>query len=218
MADGGRAGSDGWAQDDRPNLSAARLVLISAYWLGIASIFAGLLALLGGRLEFQHLVRPGTEGSALLQMTVLGSLLALFVQPTIGTISDYTTTRWGRRRPYLVIGALLDVVFLIGIAAANSVVAIAAFFLALQLSSNLAQGPFQGFGPRPRPEPAGRPCVGTRRTDAGRGDGRRRTRSSARGELRPGATRLRRRRWRSSNSPRCWSPSPASPRSRPVVT
>ena len=147
MADGGRAGSDGWAQDDRPNLSAARLVLISAYWLGIASIFAGLLALLGGRLEFQHLVRPGTEGSALLQMTVLGSLLALFVQPTIGTISDYTTTRWGRRRPYLVIGALLDVVFLIGIAAANSVVAIAAFFLALQLSSNLAQGPFQGFVP-----------------------------------------------------------------------
>ncbi len=128
-------------------LPAPRLLMLSAYWLGISSIFAGLLALLGGRLEYEHLVPSGTEGSALLQMTALGSLLALVVQPTVGTISDYTTSRWGRRRPYIVVGALLDVAFLAGIAASSTVVAIAAFFLLLQLSSNVAQGPFQGFVP-----------------------------------------------------------------------
>jgi len=39
------------------------------------------------------------------------------------------------------------VAFLAGIALSNTVLAIAAFFLLLQFSSNLAQGPFQGFVP-----------------------------------------------------------------------
>ena len=128
-------------------LPTSRLLALAAYWLGISTIFAGLLALLGGRLEYEQLVPPGTEGSALLQMTAFGSVLALIVQPTVGTISDYTSSRWGRRRPYIVVGALLDVAFLAGIALSNTVVAIAAFFLLLQFSSNLAQGPFQGFVP-----------------------------------------------------------------------
>jgi|BarGraNGADG00212_2_1021979.scaffolds.fasta_scaffold26531_1 MFS family permease len=128
-------------------LPTALLLALAGYWLGISTIFAGLLALLGGRLEYEHLVPSGTEGSALLQMTAFGSLLALIVQPTVGTISDYTTSRWGRRRPYIVIGALFDVAFLAGIALSNTVLAIAAFFLLLQFSSNLAQGPFQGFVP-----------------------------------------------------------------------
>ena len=38
------------------------------------------------------------------------------VQPTVGSISDYTITRWGRRKPYIFIGSILDVVFLVGIA------------------------------------------------------------------------------------------------------
>ncbi len=145
MADGGRAGSDGWAQGDRPSLSPARLVLISAYWLGIASIFAGLLALLGGRLEYQHLVPPGTEGRALLQMTALGSLLALFVQPTIGTISDYTTSRWAAAALPRDRGAPRCRVPTWNRRLEHGPRDSAAFFLALQLSSNSAQGPFQGF-------------------------------------------------------------------------
>ena len=71
----------------------------------------------------------------------------MIVQPTVGSISDYTVTRWGRRKPYIFIGSLLDVVFLIGIATSNTLVAIAAFIVLLQFSSNFAQGPFQGYVP-----------------------------------------------------------------------
>ena len=50
-----------------------------------------------------------------------GSIVGIIVQPTVGYISDFTVSRWGRRKPYIVFGSLLDVVFLLGIATANTV-------------------------------------------------------------------------------------------------
>lgn len=128
-------------------LRAAQLLLVSAYWLGLATIFAGLSSILAGRLQYEDLVPPGTEGSALFRMTALGIVVAILVQPTVGTISDHTSSRLGSRKPYILVGGLLDVVFLIGIATSDTVVAIAAFFLLLQVSSNAAQGAFQAYVP-----------------------------------------------------------------------
>ena len=141
--------------DARPTaiLPLRQLIDISVYWLGLSCIFAGLVAILTGRLEFEQLVPAGTEGTALVRMTIVGSLIAAVLQPTVGAISDYTTSRWGRRKPYIFIGSILDVVFLAGIAMSNTVIAIAALFLLLQASSNFAQGPFQGYVPDLVPEP-----------------------------------------------------------------
>jgi len=120
---------------------------MSAYWLGLSSIFAGLTAILSGRLEFTGLVAKGEAGRALFGTTIGGSLIAIVVQPTIGSISDYTTSRWGSRKPYIVIGSVLDLLFLIGIALSNDLLSIAVFITLLQVSSNFAQGPFQGYVP-----------------------------------------------------------------------
>jgi MFS-type transporter involved in bile tolerance (Atg22 family) len=141
--------------DVRPtvHLPLRQLFDISIYWLGLSCIFGGLVAILTGRLEFEKMVPAGTEGTALVQMTIVGSLIAAVVQPTVGATSDYTTSRWGRRKPYIFIGSILDVVFLAGIAMSNTVIAIAALFLLLQASSNFAQGPFQGYVPDLVPEP-----------------------------------------------------------------
>jgi MFS family permease len=135
--------------DERPtaSLPLAQLVRLSLYWLGLSSIFSGITAILGGRLEFEGLVQPGSEGSALLQMTAFGAVIAAVLQPTVGSLSDYTTSRWGRRKPYIVIGSVLDVVFLVGIASSSTVLMIAAFVTLLQVSANVAQGPFQGYVP-----------------------------------------------------------------------
>jgi MFS family permease len=129
------------------HLPAGQLLRLSLYWLGLTSIFAGVSQVLQGRLQFTGLVEPGTEGSALFAVNVAGALVAIAVQPTVGAISDFTISRWGRRKPYILIGTLLDLVFLIGLAQANSLVAIAAFLILLQFSSNFAQGPFQGYVP-----------------------------------------------------------------------
>ncbi len=142
--------ADGRPTTPLPNL---QLVRLSLYWLGLTAVMAGVSQILAGRLQYEGLVPAGTEGDALFRMTALGAAIAMLVQPTAGTISDYTISRWGRRKPYIVIGTLLDLVFLAGIASSNTVLAIAAFVVLLQISSNFAQGPFQGYVPDLVPAP-----------------------------------------------------------------
>lgn len=123
------------------------LVRISLFWLGLTSIDAVVNAAVSSRLKFDHLVEAGTEGSSLAVVAVLTFVFSVAVQPTVGSISDYASTRWGRRKPFIVGGALFDALFLIGIASANSLLAIAAFATLLALSTNVARGPFQGYVP-----------------------------------------------------------------------
>lgn len=144
------------SRDGRPTalLPRRELFRISFYWLGLSSIFAGLSFILGARLEFDALSPEASEaGRTLFLLTIAGALIAVVVQPTIGTISDYTISRWGRRKPYIFIGSVLDVVFLAGIALSQDLLAIAAFVALLQFSSNFAQGPFQGYVPDLVPGP-----------------------------------------------------------------
>ena len=135
--------------DGRPTrlLSGSQLIRISLYWLGISTVWSGILDIVNGRIQFAGLAAKGSEGLGALQIALVGTVIAIAVQPTVGSISDYTMTRWGRRKPYIFIGATLDVVFLYGIATANGLFAIGAFVTLLQFSSNFAQGPFQGYVP-----------------------------------------------------------------------
>ena len=129
----------------RDRLPLSQLVTLSIYWLGIQTIWGGLnITIIPGRLD--DLSRD-TQGTLLAVIMIAGAVAPIIIQPTVGLISDYTVTRWGRRKPYIVIGALLDVVFLAGIAFNNDFVAMVAFYFLLQVSSNLAQGPFQGYVP-----------------------------------------------------------------------
>jgi MFS family permease len=141
--------------DGRPTaiLPIPQLVRLSLYWLGLSSIFAGLHQLINGRILFQGLGPRGSEGTTLFLLTAGGSIVAMLVQPTIGSLSDYTISRWGRRKPYIFIGSCLDLLFLYAIATSNALVAIAAFYVLLQVSSNFAQGPFQGYVPDLVPAP-----------------------------------------------------------------
>ncbi len=134
-------------------LATRHLLRLSLYWLGLSSIFAGFTLILTDRLEGDLGVAEASVGATLFQLTAFGALIAIVVQPTVGTISDYTASRWGRRKPYIFIGTILDVVFLVGIAMSNELIAVAAFIALLQFSSNLAQGPFQGYVPDLVPEP-----------------------------------------------------------------
>jgi MFS family permease len=143
------------AEDDaRPTriLRPLELLRLSAYWLGLVAVFSGIGLILQERIKT---VVPdvGVQYTTLGIIQGLGVLIAVVVQPTIGTISDYTISRFGRRKPYILIGTLLDMVFLVGLATSNTVLALAAFMILLQFSSNFAQGPFQGYVPDLVPEP-----------------------------------------------------------------
>jgi len=84
-------------------------------------------------------------------------VIAMVVQPVSGAISDRWASRWGRRRPLIVIGLLFDFVFLGILAFAGGIPALAIGYLGLQISSNLAHGPMQGLLPdRVPPDELGR--------------------------------------------------------------
>jgi MFS family permease len=129
----------------RRELPLSQLLTLSIYWFGIQTIWGGLnVIIIPGRLDTEFRAAQGT----LLAITMIaGAIAPILIQPTVGVISDYTVTRWGRRKPYIVIGALLDVAFLAGLAWSNTFLAMVAFYFLLQVSSNFAQGPFQGYVP-----------------------------------------------------------------------
>lgn len=134
--------------DQRPtaSLSMGSLLRLSVYWLGLVAVFGGIGIILQERARVL-VDDPGARFTTVGLVQLLGVLVAIAIQPTIGSLSDYTVSRFGRRKPYIVVGTVLDVVFLIGIALSNELIMVAAFVLLLQFSSNLAQGPFQGYIP-----------------------------------------------------------------------
>ncbi len=129
------------------SLPITSLLRLSLFWLGLTAIDSVVASVTQSRLKFDELVAPESIGSSLAIMSVLTFGFSFFIQPTVGSISDYTTSRWGRRKPYIVAGAIGDAVFLIGIATASTFVALAAFVTLLAVSTNVARGPFQGYVP-----------------------------------------------------------------------
>ena len=135
-------------------LSWGRLLAVTAYWLAITVLW--------GAFTFSVIPvlvqSPGVLGDPAHPLTGLyvgiittaGVLIAIVVQPTMGAISDHTRSRLGRRKPYIIVGTALDVIFLAFAAWAFSNENYWAFVAAvvlLQFSSNFAQGPYQGYVP-----------------------------------------------------------------------
>lgn len=131
-------------------LPLRQLLAISVYWFGINAIWGGYEIF--GQHRVEALVGTGARGTVSGNIELLAAFVAILVQPTIGTISDYTVSRWGRRKPYIFVGAVLDLVFIVAIATSQSILALTAFLLLLQFSSNFAQGPLQGYIPDLVPE------------------------------------------------------------------
>ena len=139
----------------RPTLTLplGHLIRISLYWLGLTAIDGAVGLFIQNRVNFgPFAVDPLEVGRVLFLLSIPVALISILVQPTVGSISDYTVSRWGRRKPYIVIGSVLDVVFLVGIATSNTILMLGAFAALLSVSTNIARGPFQGYVPDLVPE------------------------------------------------------------------
>jgi MFS family permease len=133
-------------------LPISHLLRLSVYWLGLVAVFNGITVILQERIKVL-VPDPAVQYTTLGVVQAAGVIIAVLVQPTVGTISDYTISRFGRRKPYILVGTILDFVFLIGLATSNTLLAVTAFIILLQFSSNMAQGPFQGYVPDLVPAP-----------------------------------------------------------------
>jgi MFS family permease len=92
------------------------------------------------------------KNTALSLMRTAGLIIAMLIQPAAGLISDHSTSRFGRRRPFILIGALLDLVFLAAIGLSWNYWSLLVAVLLIQFSSNISHGPLQGLIPDVVPE------------------------------------------------------------------
>jgi MFS family permease len=127
-------------------LGHPHFALLSIYWVAVGYMWTSLGGLIIPDLVLQ-LVGKEHKGVALGVLEGIGSLMAIVWQPVIGAVSDRTNTRWGRRRPFIVVGTVGDVLFLIGLALSGSYWMVVIFYFLLQTASNTAQGPYQGLMP-----------------------------------------------------------------------
>lgn len=83
---------------------------------------------------------------------LVAPITGLLVQPIIGHLSDHTWGKWGRRKPYFLLGALLTAVGLVflpnsasvtTVMAANVLVLAVAFLALMDASINIAMEPFR---------------------------------------------------------------------------
>ncbi|MBE3038133.1 MAG: MFS transporter [Chloroflexi bacterium] len=124
---------------------------INLFWLGLNIRNTAL-----GSIFMPYLVGifapEAIKNSALGAMRSAGLVIAMLVQPAAGLLSDRSTSRFGRRRPYILIGALFDCLFLAAIAISWNYWALLIAVLLIQFSSNISHGPLQGLIPDLVPE------------------------------------------------------------------
>jgi len=126
-------------------------VTINLFWLGlnirntaVGNVFLPFLV--------DSFVRPEVKNSALGVMRTAGLIIAMLAQPAMGLLSDRSTSRFGRRRPFIVVGVLLDLVFLAAVGLSRSYTALLIAVLLQQFSANISHGAVQGLIPDLVPE------------------------------------------------------------------
>lgn len=98
----------------------------------------------------------GAPMDAVPGLWIAAPLTGLLVQPIIGYLSDRTWTRWGRRRPYFMIGAVFTTLALLVMPNSPTLWIAAGTLWVLDASINVSMEPFRAFvgdklAPRQRP-------------------------------------------------------------------
>jgi MFS family permease len=135
---------DGMASSNR--FQGIDYIKITVFGFAIAALWGSLHTIILP-LRLLDFVAESQKNTYLGLLTFSGLILAMLVQPIAGAISDRSRFGWGQRRPYILMGAVLALILLPGIGFFDSFLAILVVYCLLQISSNVAQGPFQAFIP-----------------------------------------------------------------------
>jgi MFS family permease len=131
-------------------------ITFNIYFLGLTTL-AQTMGLVTPLLV-QQFVGEAQQGTYFGTFRLYTLMVALLAQSLMGMFSDRTTSRWGRRRPYILAGSLITAVLTILIGFTTGMVGMAGFaaFMAIGLlqpiSANASQAAAQGIIPDLVPE------------------------------------------------------------------
>jgi MFS family permease len=115
-----------------PSMLVAGLTLFATY--------AGLIAILLPT-QVQVLFGEKHAEANLAVVTTTSFVFTLFAQPLAGAFSDRTRSRFGRRAPWMVIGALVGGILLLGMGSLKQLVWLTVFWVVIQVALNFLQAP-----------------------------------------------------------------------------
>src|SRR5215470_2853291 len=124
----------------KPRLSFAQIWNMSFGFLGIQFGWGLQLANMSPIYKYLH-----AEESTLPYLWLAGPITGLIIQPIIGSMSDRTWNRLGRRRPYFLTGAILASIALFFMPDSSAVWMAAGLLWILDASINITMEPFRAF-------------------------------------------------------------------------
>jgi len=124
----------------KPRLSFWQIWNMSFGFLGIQFGWGLQLANMSPIYKYLH-----AEESSLPYLWLAGPITGLIIQPIIGSMSDRTWNKLGRRRPYFLVGAILASVALFFMPNSSAVWMAAGLLWILDASINITMEPFRAF-------------------------------------------------------------------------
>lgn len=130
--------------ESAPTAQVPRPRLVVGMAAGQLGLFLALLTpiLVSLQLKVQSIVPEDDQVASLGIITTTGSVAAMLANPFFGRLSDRTAGRFGRRRPWLVLGMLGLLAGLMIIATASSVAVVTVGFVIASASANAALAAF----------------------------------------------------------------------------
>jgi MFS family permease len=129
-------------------VSVFEQININVFWIANNFHWQALLAIVIPSMVVKFLGNANKDIDLAI-VVVWGTLVAVAVNPLVGAISDYVTFRLGRRRPFLIVGTIFNVIVLVLFAfspnwftSTELLIAFAVIFLLLQFTNNIANSPW----------------------------------------------------------------------------
>ncbi len=126
--------------DAKPILSTRNILNMSAGFLGIQVGWGMQMGNMSAIYEYL-----GAEPDEIPLLWLAAPLTGFVVQPIIGYMSDRTWGKWGRRKPYFTIGAILATLALIAMPHSSALWMAAGLLWILDASINVSMEPFRAF-------------------------------------------------------------------------
>ena len=136
-------------REEQRKLTIRDQLAISCFWLAYNFQWGALMAIV---LPSQIALLVGDERKEFFNgiIPAIGAALSLLATPIAGALSDRSTNRWGRRRPFMVTGTAINILFILLLplfVAGSSLWLFVLCYLGVQFGNNWSGGPYAGLVP-----------------------------------------------------------------------
>ena len=124
----------------KPLLSLRQIVQMNVGFLGLQFSFGLQQSNMGPIYSYL-----GADEAALPLLWLAGPMTGLLVQPIVGAMSDRTASRWGRRTPYFLVGAILCSLTLFAMPYSSALWMAAALLWIMDAANNTTMEPYRAY-------------------------------------------------------------------------